>query len=113
MSVRDDGGPAFPKPHDPYPSLQGTERPGPSGMSLRDYFAAHCDQPGQQEIAAAAGVVLQETCGLPFADAERQKLQTFAQWYAGLPVSERFRLYAVVRYQMADAMLKERGEGNR
>lgn len=35
---KNDGGPAFPKPLDPYPNMQSAER-GWSGMSLRDWFA--------------------------------------------------------------------------
>lgn len=34
----EDGGPAFPKPLDPYPNAQGMES-GSHGMSLRDWFA--------------------------------------------------------------------------
>lgn len=35
-----DGGPAFPKPHDPWPNAKGTTVASSVGMSLRDYFAA-------------------------------------------------------------------------
>lgn len=35
-----DGGPAFPRPLDPYPNLQGNHHEGgPAGMTLRDWFA--------------------------------------------------------------------------
>lgn len=38
MTPINDGGPAFPKPLDPYPNAQGMES-GTHGMSLRDWFA--------------------------------------------------------------------------
>jgi hypothetical protein len=40
MSEIKDGGPAFPKAHDPYPNCQNTVMPSTrNGMTLRDYFA--------------------------------------------------------------------------
>lgn len=42
MPTKDDGGPAFPRPLDPYPNLQEQrhgEQGGPAGLSLRDWFA--------------------------------------------------------------------------
>ncbi len=79
-----------------------------SGMTLRDYFAIHGDQPGQLEIAAAAGVLVREHCGLPWNDPKALELPTWLEWFHKLPQSERYRLYAEVRYSIADAMLKAR-----
>lgn len=76
-----DGGPAFPKPHDPYPNTQGTTRSSSaSGMSLRDWFAG--------QVAAAAIV---NATGVTDDVAD-----------------EAFPLVARLSYKMADAMLKAR-----
>lgn len=79
-------------------------------MKMRDHFAIHCDQPGQLEIAAEAGVITKEYSGLKFEDPERQKLPAWHEWFHSLPQTERYRLYAVVRYRIADAMIKARTE---
>jgi hypothetical protein len=73
--------------------------------ALRDYFAIHCDQPGEAEIVTAAGLTFSN--GEVWAD-ERTSLGSFAKWYRDAPQDERFRLYAEVRYALADAMLKAR-----
>lgn len=54
MATLNDGGPAFPKPLDPYPNAQGMES-GTHGMSLRDWFA------GQ----ALAGMLADQTFDAP------------------------------------------------
>lgn len=77
---------------------------------LRDYFAIHCDQPGRLEIATLAGVETLETSSLPWGNPERKGLPTWESWFNALPQEERFRMYATIRYQIADAMLKAREE---
>lgn len=77
------------------------------GMSLRDWFASQCDQPGVAEIVAMAG---HKTDGfwVEFLDgSERTK---FNDWYNAMPLDQRFGLVARVRYAIADAMLKERSK---
>lgn len=75
------------------------------GMSLRDYFAVHADQPGVSEIVAFAGG---ETDGfLVKFSAEGEKVK-FNDWWNGLPLPERLELSARVRYGLADAMLAAR-----
>jgi hypothetical protein len=85
MSADDDGGPAF-------------------LMSLRDYFAIHSIQPGAGEICAAADVTVEN--GLVFNRGASVPLGTFDHWFSGLPFAERLRLFSVVKYAMADAMLE-------
>ncbi len=99
-----DGGPAFPSvlySHD------RAENWSTDGMSLRDYFAIHCDQPGEAEIIIAAGLKAKSTAGFTtvFPDGTEK---TFTAWWLELPQPERFKLYAKVRYGIADAMLAAR-----
>jgi hypothetical protein len=107
----DDGGPAFPS-GESYTktdlmgnSYHNTRWPLHKGMTLREYIAIHCDQPGRLEIASAAGQTLREFCGLSYDDPGRLAFPTWDEWFHQLPQSERFRLYAKVRYAIADAML--------
>jgi hypothetical protein len=97
------GGPAFPVGSDAVDNDL-------YGMTLRDYFAIHGDQPGQLEIASAAGVTLREHCGKKWDDPEALKLATWQEWFYSLPQSERYAQYARVRYATADAMLAERAK---
>jgi hypothetical protein len=78
-----------------------------NGMSLRDYFAIHGDQPGVLEIASAAGLRSEDNFWVIGADGKKQK---FNDWYHALSQHERFELQAKVRYQLADAMMKHRGK---
>ena len=60
-----DGGPAFPKPRDPYPNCDGEPYPSrATGMTLRDYFA------GQALVGFIAkygsSVGLHETAGMSY-----------------------------------------------
>ena len=100
--MKDDktGGPAFPAVR-----IVGREY---QGMTLRDYFAIHCDQPGQDEIARMAGVRCAYVNGDGAEDEQGEKLPKWVEWYGGLSTDERFGLYARVRYALADAMLRER-----
>ena len=80
-----DGGPAFPKPLDPYPNVQGSTNAfrAPTGMSLRDYFAAKA-LPSCMSLLAT-----EEQLG-------RELVQPLPQ------------CAAVAAYQVADAMLAAR-----
>lgn len=102
---KDNGGPAFPMPM--YEDHHGDYQGGYSGMTLRDYFAIHCDQPGEAEIVTAAGYELAE--GAVW-DGPSTRLGSFSSWYRELSAEKRFSLYAKVRYAMADAMIKERNK---
>lgn len=97
MTKINDGRSAFPVP----------EYAQQEGMSLRDYFAIHCDQPGAAEIVDAAGMVYSNN--QVWANAETS-IGTFNDWYNKLGQSERFALYAKVRYALADAMIAERSK---
>lgn len=78
------------------------------GMSLRDYFAVHADQPGYAEIVSRAGLTYGSN--QVWQDA-KTSVGTFDIWWRDLPNEERFRLSAEVRYAMADAMLAAREGG--
>jgi len=99
-----DGGPAFPIPNatdlDGY--VYATDA---SGMSMRDYLAVHCDQPGMAEMVQAVGLRYSDYRVWKNADTS---LGSFDAWYGGLTLNEKYDLYAKVRYQMADAMLDAR-----
>jgi hypothetical protein len=85
--------------------------PNSPELSVRDYFAVHCDQPGEAEIASAAGLVWDS--GMLVIPSEHDSIDervTFNQWWWRLPQAERFALYAKVRYSMADALLAERSK---
>jgi hypothetical protein len=75
------------------------------GMSLRDYFAIHADQPGAAEIATAAGLTF--SSGAVWSDGD-SRIASFEDWWRGLSQDRRFELSATVRYQQADAMLAVR-----
>ncbi len=80
------------------------------GMTMRDYFAIHADQPGAAEIATAAGLTY--WCGAVWSDGDT-RLAGFEEWWRGLPQERRFELSATVRYQQADAMLSARSSSMR
>jgi len=100
-----DGGPAFPRSAAEHSQGGHYEQ---DGMSLRDYFAVHADQPGYAEIVTHAGLTYGSN--QVWKDAQTS-IGTFDSWWRDLPNSERFRLSAEVRYAMADAMLAARAEG--
>lgn len=72
------------------------------GLTKREYFAIHCDQPGVSELVTAAGLICPDNWSV-WRDKDT-KLGTFTEWYAKLTNTERFELYAKVRVQTADAM---------
>lgn len=78
---------------------------GTSGMSLRDYFAVHADQPGVSEIVSMAGG---ETDGYHVKFSREGTKYTFPEWWNDLPLEDRLSLSARVRYAIADAMMAER-----
>lgn len=110
-----DGGPAFPNGPgggsftgpDGYTThqFQGSE-----GMSLRDYFAIHANQPGQAEICNLLGW----TCdgvnrNVPFHERPSDfKCVNFSELWNVLTLEEQCAAWAKVRYAMADAMLSAR-----
>ncbi len=100
----DDGGPAF--------AHGDPTNGGDPGMSLRDYFAIHCDQPGQDEIVHAAGKVWSDHKVWDRGNTQ-SPIGTFEKWWSGLSEPEKSGLYAKVRYQLADAMLAERAKAAR
>lgn len=93
--------PAFPRPGFVDPA--GMQ----DGMSLRDYFAVHADQPGVSEIVAMAGG---ETDGFHVKFSSDGAEYKFNEWWNDLPLVDRLSLSARVRYAMADALLAERGK---
>jgi len=86
--MKDNSGSAFPQHGDTFEE----------GMTLRDYFAAHCDQPGQVEMAENLGWEIDD----------RGVVVDFTKKYAAISQDKRLAAYSKVRYQMADAMLEER-----
>lgn len=81
--IQFNGGPAFPRKHSQYMSIDGLQKiedPSQDGMTLRDYFA---------------GQLLQGVRYNGWDTEEGAEAKTIAQ-------------VATVAYQMADAMLKER-----
>ncbi len=77
------------------------------GMSLRDYFAVHADQPGVSEIVTMAGG---ETDGFNVKFSRDGTEYKFNDWWNGLPLADRLDLSARVRFAMADAMIRARKE---
>lgn len=110
MNPNRHGGPAFPlEKSGGCPSCGSAGYSVSHGMTLRDYFAIHCDQPGEAEIVTAAGLKWDQ--GLVVAqDRDGTVRRSFSQWWWTIPQSRRFELYAQVRYALADAMLKARDE---
>lgn len=99
MTKIKNGGPAFP--------VMWDFAENETGMSLRDWFAAHADQPGRAEIISAAGLKYQTAEG-PYLDIPDRCGVSFDVWWREMPQAERFRLCAKVRYEMADAMIAAR-----
>lgn len=95
----EDGGPAFPLPLEVSPSMSGC------GMSLRDYFAAHCNQPGTSEAYQAAG---EPEVELPPGWSKTDVEHRAAHWWKGLSLDEKYHWYTYLRYRIADAMLAAR-----
>lgn len=77
-----------------------------SGMTLRDYFAVHADQPGVSEIVTMAGGETADGYRVKFSPGGAD--YKFNEWWNGLPIADRLSLSAQVRYAMADAMLAVR-----
>jgi NAD(P)-dependent dehydrogenase (short-subunit alcohol dehydrogenase family) len=77
------GGPAFPRAGKEWGDKAWTEAMAEDGMTLRDYFAAKAMQ------AAFAEMLREKPCE---------------------GAAAAIRVSAVIAYQMADAMLKERGQ---
>ena len=75
------------------------------GMTLRDWFASHADQPGVSEIVTMAG---HRTDGFWVEFADGSEKAKFNDWWNGLPLPERCLLSARVRFALADAMLAAR-----
>lgn len=78
-----------------------------NGMTLRDYFAIHVDQPGVLELVTAAGFT--HGAGQVWQDPQTS-LGSFETWYRTLTSAERAAMYAKVRYELSDAMLQERAK---
>lgn len=72
-----------------------------TGMTLREYFAAHADQPGVSEIVSMAG---HRTDGYWVEFSDGREKQKFNDWWNDLPLPERCSLSARVRFALADAM---------
>jgi hypothetical protein len=115
MSAKPDGGPAFPRPE-----ASGID--AQEGMSLRDYFAAQCQEDDRLVKCIRA---MDDTALVVFAlhpTAEREEHITETGPLAGVPnwlaldevgkVTARLELEAKaiarVRYMQADAMIAER-----
>lgn len=101
-----DGGPAFPYVGMDYP-FDGAqpEMMTVRGMSLRDYFAAHSDQPGQSQIATLLSWRCRGVNGVPYNDPDAL---SFDERWGQLTLSEQADAYSRVRYVIADAMLRAR-----
>jgi hypothetical protein len=78
------------------------------GITARDYFAAHAEQPGVAEIISAAGLYSPDGHTV-WSDPETQ-IGTFTKWWSTLTNERRFYLAAKVKFEQADAMLKARKE---
>ncbi|MGL4261123.1 MAG: hypothetical protein ACRCTX_05845 [Afipia sp.] len=90
MSTIETGGPAFPPHWDP--------KTHPSGMALRDYFAAHCGALGD-EVSTALAAELAATQGVAKPTDSKDLMGWHRFWCA---------VHAAHRYMMADAMLAAR-----
>jgi hypothetical protein len=108
MTTKDNGGgPAFPTER--FDNELRDVPNGYHGMTLRDYFAVNCDQPGMSEIAVAAGLRVKSSHGF-FVIREDGAEVTFDEWWNSLDQATRFALYAKVRYSLADALIAERSK---
>jgi len=79
------------------------------GMSLRDYFAAHADQPGYVEAYQLAGCP-EVACPPGFnKDHFATDMESRARvWWGTISVLEKYRFYSRLRFLAADAMLAEK-----
>lgn len=97
----------------PFPEVRDADgcgiMEGSNGMTLRDYFAVHADQPGVSEIVSMAGG---ETDGFRVKFSDGGTEYKFNEWWNDLPLVDRLDLSARVRYAMADAMLTARAKGS-
>lgn len=84
-------------------------------ISLRDYFAVHCEEPCHADLAAAANMQLGSAPG--WYDRRTQdpviwillgsgSVIQFKDWWASLSVKERAFINAKARYIVADAMIE-------
>lgn len=117
MTIKRDGGPAFPRP-----ASVGTDyatgqtgvaiRDSQSGMSLRDWFAGQAPEPGIQELAGVLGM----DEATPFESWDLTPEQRTAgvlcvrEAYAKLSWTEKLAACAKYKYAHADAMLAARAE---
>jgi hypothetical protein len=112
-----DGGPAFPvecsfTKGEVFAGMQTGNNTGwVTGVSVRDYFASHADQPGTNEAYQMAGCpehVIPPDERIPYPRPAEDKRIPVADWWSGLPLDEKYRLYAALRFKIADAMLAAR-----
>lgn len=104
-----DGGYAF-----PYPALANVgfnPQYDMGGMKLRDYLAANADQPGVMEAYQLEGSPdVPKPAGWRednWNDPAHVGSRADA-WWRALPLDEKYRIYATLRYKIADAMLAAR-----
>ena len=95
MSTIDNGGPAF-----PLQSIGPDFAPGYAGMSLRDHFATHCGELGD-EVSMVLAAELAATQGVAKPADSKDLMGWHRFWCA---------VHAAHRYMMADAMLAARKE---
>lgn len=88
-----------------FPTPQSAFNQDANGLTKREYFAVHSDQPGVAEIVTAAGLHCTDNFWV-WKDAET-KIGSFNDWWMKLTNEERFALSSKVRVQQADALLKE------
>lgn len=87
------------------------------GLTKRELFALHAEQPGVQEIVTAAGYYTEDNF-LIYKTRHKvgaDRIGPFNEWWATLTNQERFALTAKVKIQQADALLaglsKEQNDG--
>ena len=93
MSTIDNGGPAF-----PLQSIGPDFAPGYAGMSLRDHFATHCGELGD-EVSMVLAAELAATQGVAMPTDSKDLMGRHRFWCA---------VHAAHSYMMADAMLAAR-----
>jgi len=107
MTTHDDGGYAFPQPDDGIGNPIGNVWDGCGGMSMLDWFASKCDQPGVVEAYQLRGCP-----DVPVLHGWREEDLTMElramKWWGSLSLHEKYATYAELRYMAADAMLAER-----
>jgi hypothetical protein len=110
MNDTKDGGSAFPRQFKQWDNDCGEWVPGEpeAGMTLRDYFAIHGEEPSQIELLDAGGMVQGEDGIYARNDGQTKVAKSFYEWFNKQSNEQRFALCAKVRFLMADAMLKAR-----